>query len=49
MFVKAGEVERVLGAAEAIAERERSMAEALRAGRPITEVMGKSYETMLKK
>jgi regulator of RNase E activity RraA len=49
VFVKAGEIERVLEAAEEIAERERSMAEALRAGRPITEVMGKSYETMLKK
>lgn len=49
VFVQAGEIERVLEAAEAIAERERSMADALRAGRPITEVMGKSYETMLKK
>lgn len=49
VFVKAGEIERVLGAAEAIVDRERSMAEALRAGTPISDVMGKSYETMLKK
>jgi 4-hydroxy-4-methyl-2-oxoglutarate aldolase len=49
VFVPAGEIERVLEAAEAIAERERSMAESLRAGTPIGQVMGKSYETMLKK
>jgi 4-hydroxy-4-methyl-2-oxoglutarate aldolase len=49
VFVTAGEIERVLEAAEAIAERERSMAESLRAGTPISQVMGKSYETMLKK
>jgi regulator of RNase E activity RraA len=49
VFVKAAEIERVLEAAEAIADRERSMAESLRAGTPISEVMGKSYETMLKK
>jgi regulator of RNase E activity RraA len=49
VFVKAAEIERVLEAAESIADRERSMAEALRAGTPIGEVMGKSYETMLKK
>jgi hypothetical protein len=45
----AGEVERVLDAAEAIADRERSMADSLRAGTPISQVMGKTYETMLKK
>jgi regulator of RNase E activity RraA len=49
VFVKAGEVERVLDAAEAIVDRERSMAESLRAGTPVSQVMGKSYETMLKK
>jgi 4-hydroxy-4-methyl-2-oxoglutarate aldolase len=49
VFVKAGEIERVLEAAEAIAGRERSMAESLRAGTPISQVMGKGYETMLKK
>ena len=48
VFVAAHEIERVLEAAEAIAARERSMAEALRAGTPISQVMGASYETMLK-
>ena len=43
------EIERVLEAAEAIAAREQAMAVSLRAGTPITQVMGKSYETMLKK
>jgi regulator of RNase E activity RraA len=49
VFVPAAAIEPVLDAAEAIAEREREMAEALRAGSPITQVMGKNYETMLKK
>jgi 4-hydroxy-4-methyl-2-oxoglutarate aldolase len=49
VFVAAGEIERVLGAAESIAARERAMADSLRAGTPVTQVMGKSYETMLKK
>ena len=48
VFVAAAEIERVLDAAEAIAARERAMVAALREGRPITEVMGKSYETLLK-
>ncbi len=47
-FVPAAEIGRVLDAAEAIAARERAMVAALRAGTPITEVMGKSYETLLK-
>lgn len=49
VFIKAEDIERVLAAAESIAGREAAMAEALRAGRPITEVMGASYEHMLKK
>ncbi len=48
-IVPAAQVDRVLEAAEAIAEREAAMAGALRAGRPITEVMGASYEEMLKR
>ena len=48
-FVAADDVARVLDAAEAIAERERAMVAALREGTPITQVMGKSYETLLKK
>jgi 4-hydroxy-4-methyl-2-oxoglutarate aldolase len=49
VFVPAAEIERVLDAAEAIAERERAMVAALREGTPISQVMGKSYETLLKK
>ena len=45
----AGEIDAVLEAAEAIASRERAMVAALREGVPVTQVMGKSYETMLKK
>ena len=49
VFVTANEISRVLDAAETIAARETAMAEALRSGTPISQVMGKSYETMLKK
>lgn len=49
VFVTAGEIDAVLEAAEAIASRERAMVAALREGAPVTQVMGKSYETMLKK
>jgi 4-hydroxy-4-methyl-2-oxoglutarate aldolase len=49
VFVAASEIERVLVAAEAIADRERAMVAALREGIPISQVMGKSYETLLKK
>jgi regulator of RNase E activity RraA len=49
VFVPAQDMERVLDAAEAIAAREAAMADSLRKGAPITEVMGKTYETMLKK
>jgi len=38
------EIARVLDAAETIAARETAMAEALRAGTPISQVMGKGYE-----
>ena len=48
-FIASAEIERVLDAAEAIAERERAMVAALRDGTPITQVMGKSYETLLKR
>ena len=43
------DIDRVLDAAEAIAAREAGMADSLRAGTPISQVMGKNYETMLKK
>lgn len=49
VFVTASEIERVLDAAEAIARRETAMADLLRAGTPISQVMGKNYETMLKR
>ena len=49
VFIAAHEIERVLEAAEAIAERERAMAASLREGVPISQVMGSSYETLLKK
>jgi regulator of RNase E activity RraA len=48
VFVAASGIERVLEAAEAIAARERAMVAALKDGTPITQVMGRSYETMLK-
>lgn len=48
VFIGAEDIERVLEVAEFIAAREAAMAEALRAGRPITEVMGANYEHMLK-
>jgi 4-hydroxy-4-methyl-2-oxoglutarate aldolase len=40
---------RVLARAERIAERERLMIEALRAGDRITDVLGRDYEEMLSK
>ena len=49
VFIVASEIARVLDAAEAIAAREEAMAQALREGVPISQVMGASYETMLKK
>jgi len=49
VFIREAEIERVLEAAEAIAARERAMVAALREGTPISEVMGRNYETMLKK
>jgi len=49
VFIPGAEIERVLEAAEAIAARERAMVAALREGTPISEVMGRNYETMLKK
>jgi len=49
VFVRAQDIDRVLDAAEAIAARETAMADSLRSGTPITQVMGKNYETMLKK
>lgn len=49
VFIPSAEIERVLEAAEAIVAKEQAMAEALRSGTPISQVMGASYEHMLKK
>ena len=49
VFVAQADIERVLDAAEAIAARERAMVAAMREGTPISQVMGRNYETMLKK
>ncbi|WP_290052516.1 RraA family protein [Amycolatopsis solani] len=47
VFVRAGDVEDVLAAAERLLARERLMAEDLRAGRLPSQVLGTDYEEML--
>lgn len=47
IFIQAGEIERVLEAAEGIAAREAAMAKSLLAGEPVSRVMGANYENML--
>ena len=49
VFIAERDISRVLDEADAIAARERAMVAALREGTPIGQVMGGSYETMLKK
>jgi len=49
VFVRASDIEAVLTAADAVLARERAMVEALRSGTPVTQVMGITYETMLKR
>lgn len=49
VFVAQSEIARVLETAEAIMAREEAMAQALGEGTPIGQVMGASYETMLKR
>ena len=49
VFIAQHEIARVLETAEAIVAREEAMAQALRDGMPISQVMGTNYETMLKK
>jgi 4-hydroxy-4-methyl-2-oxoglutarate aldolase len=49
VFVTQGDIERVLEIAEAVAKRERAMVDSLLEGTPIGQVMGTSYETMLKR
>jgi 4-hydroxy-4-methyl-2-oxoglutarate aldolase len=49
VFVAQAEIARVLDAAEAIMQREEGLAEAIRGGTPISQVMAGNYENMLKK
>lgn len=49
VFVRAADIPRVLDHAEAIVEKEKRIAEAIRSGAPIGKVMGADYETMLKR
>jgi 4-hydroxy-4-methyl-2-oxoglutarate aldolase len=48
VFIKAGNLGRVLDAAEAVACRESAMTRAVRNGEPVSQVMGARYEDMLK-
>lgn len=47
VFVPANAIDRVLQAAEAIATKEAAMAADIDAGRPVSDVMGADYESML--
>lgn len=47
VFVAAARIGEILALAERIVARERLMAEDVRAGRPVAQVMGTDYETML--
>jgi 4-hydroxy-4-methyl-2-oxoglutarate aldolase len=49
VFIAQSEIERVIETAEAIVAREEAIAQALREGKPISQVMGANYEHMLKK
>jgi 4-hydroxy-4-methyl-2-oxoglutarate aldolase len=49
VFIRPDDISRVLDAAEKIVEKEKLMAEAIRAGTPIGKVMGADYESMLKR
>jgi 4-hydroxy-4-methyl-2-oxoglutarate aldolase len=46
-FLQASQAEAIIAIAEKIAAREQAMAEAIRSGRSMTEVMGTSYEKLL--
>ncbi|HSU87464.1 MAG TPA: RraA family protein [Terriglobia bacterium] len=48
VFIRQADISRVLEAAEMIVEKEKRMAEGIRAGTPISQVMGADYEAMLK-
>lgn len=46
-FIPGDRAEEIIQAAERIVRKEMLMAEAIRSGQPVSEVMGKNYETML--
>ncbi|WP_176590535.1 MULTISPECIES: RraA family protein [Sphingobium] len=48
-FIPSDRIEEVLEKAETIVRKEQLMADAVRSGKPLVEVMGANYETMLKK
>ncbi|WP_227937898.1 RraA family protein [Alkalihalobacillus deserti] len=48
-FIQSSQAEVVISTAERIVEKEAAMAKAIREGKPVSEVMGKDYETMLKR
>jgi len=47
VFIPAANAEQVIEVAERVVAREKMMVEAVNAGQPVSEVMGKDYETML--
>jgi len=48
VFIAAAEIQRVIETAEQIMAREEAMAQAIREGQPISQVMGANYEDRLK-
>jgi len=48
VFIAAAEIQRVIETAEQIMAREEAMAQAIREGQPISQVLGANYEDMLK-
>lgn len=46
VFVPAGQAAQVIATAERLAGREQELAEALRAGTPVSQVLGRDYEVM---
>jgi regulator of RNase E activity RraA len=49
VFIREADIARVLDTAEKVVAKEKLMAEAIRAGTPIGQVMGTDYESMLKR
>jgi regulator of RNase E activity RraA len=49
VFIAQSEIARVLETAEAIVARENAMAQGLREGKSVSQVMGANYEQMLKR